>query len=66
MTSSDLLSGATILVLGAGGLGAHVLKQLALAGVGHIHIVDLDILEMSNLNRQILFRSVLGESGVEI
>ncbi|HEY0069672.1 MAG TPA: ThiF family adenylyltransferase, partial [Chloroflexia bacterium] len=48
---------ARILVVGAGALGNEVLKNLALAGVGRVFIVDFDKVEVSNLSRAILFRS---------
>jgi sulfur carrier protein ThiS adenylyltransferase len=44
-----------ILIIGAGGLGTHVAQQLAAAGIGHIHIMDDDKIEASNLPRQVLF-----------
>jgi molybdopterin/thiamine biosynthesis adenylyltransferase len=47
---------ATVLVAGAGALGNEVLKNLALAGVGRLIVVDFDTVEASNLSRSVLFR----------
>lgn len=43
-----------VLVVGCGGLGGHIIDQLARIGVGHIRAVDGDVFEPSNLNRQLL------------
>lgn len=45
---------AKILIIGAGGLGSSAAFYLAAAGVGHIGIADPDVVDISNLNRQIL------------
>ena len=49
------LANASVLVVGAGGLGSPLLTYLAAAGVGHIGIAEHDRVEASNLPRQILF-----------
>ena len=49
------LKAAKVLVVGSGGLGSPMLLYLTAAGVGHIGIVDFDVVDDSNLQRQVLF-----------
>lgn len=60
------LSAGQVLVVGAGGLGSPVLVYLAAAGVGRLGIVDFDVVDLSNLQRQIVHgTSDLGRPKVE-
>lgn len=51
------IKAAKVLLLGAGGLGSAVGFYLAAAGIGKIGIVDSDVIDLSNLNRQVLHRN---------
>ena len=50
------LKAAKVAVVGAGGIGSAVIPALAAAGVGSLTIIDCDVVEVSNLQRQTLFR----------
>jgi len=53
--SQKLVKNSRVLIAGVGGLGCEIAKNLSMLGIGHLDLVDLDIIEHSNLNRQILF-----------
>jgi adenylyltransferase/sulfurtransferase len=53
----EKLAAARVLVIGAGGLGSPVLLYLAAAGIGTIGIIDDDVVDISNLQRQIIHRT---------
>ena len=57
----EKLKKANVFIAGAGGLGAPIALYLAAAGVGSLRIVDLDEVSLSNLNRQILYKT--GDQG---
>jgi adenylyltransferase/sulfurtransferase len=66
MTGQKRLKNARVLVVGAGGLGSPALLYLAAAGVGTLGVIDFDVVEESNLQRQIIHgQSDIGRSKAE-
>lgn len=60
------LRAARVAVVGAGGLGSPALLYLAAAGVGHLRVIDDDVVSLSNLQRQVLHRTeAVGAAKVE-
>ncbi len=53
--SQSIVKNSRVLIAGVGGLGCEIAKNLTMLGVGHLDLVDLDVIEHSNLNRQVLF-----------
>lgn len=65
-SGQERLLAASVLVVGAGGLGAPALLYLAAAGVGHIGLIDSDVVELSNLQRQVIHEmAMLGHAKTE-
>ncbi len=63
----EKLKAAKVLVVGAGGLGCPILQYLTAAGVGTIGVIDFDTVDISNLQRQVLFRTDdVGKNKAEI
>ena len=61
----DILSNATVVVIGLGGVGGFVAEELARCGTGNLILADGDIIEESNLNRQIIAtKSNIGKNKV--
>ncbi|MBR1384175.1 MAG: sulfur carrier protein ThiS adenylyltransferase ThiF [Ruminococcus sp.] len=57
----EKLQAASVAVCGLGGLGSNVAIHLARAGVGRLHLIDFDSVDLSNLNRQQYFPDQLGQ-----
>ncbi len=63
----EKIGASKVLVIGAGGLGSPILQYLTAAGVGTIGIVDFDVVEESNLQRQVLFGTTsIGRNKAEV
>lgn len=56
----DKFSNAAVAICGLGGLGSNIAIALARAGIGKLHLIDFDKVDLSNLNRQQYFVSQLG------
>lgn len=57
----DSLKKASVAICGLGGLGSHIAIMLARSGVGRLHLIDFDVVEPSNLNRQAYMIDDLGK-----
>ncbi len=63
----DELAASSALIIGVGGIGSHVAFSLAGSGVGHLILDDPDVIEASNLNRQVLYtRADIGKRKVDV
>ena len=61
------LQQSTVMVVGCGAVGSFAIEALARSGVGHIVLIDFDVSEESNINRQLFaLGSTIGQSKVEI
>ena len=63
----DKLKNSHVTVCGCGGVGSYVIEGLIRAGIGNITIIDNDVIDISNINRQLMADStVIGQSKVEV
>lgn len=56
----ELFSRGNVAIAGLGGLGSNIAYSLARIGVGHLHLIDFDVVDITNLNRQQYFIEHLG------
>ncbi len=63
----NLLLSKTVLVLGVGGVGGYVVESLARSGIGTLILVDFDLVDLTNINRQIIaLSSTIGKKKINI
>ena len=62
---ADVLKDKHAFIAGAGGLGSNVATLLVRAGIGKVTVVDYDVIDPSNINRQQFFYDQIGESKVD-
>ena len=61
IVNQEKLNNAKVAIAGLGGLGSNIAVALARIGVGHLHLIDFDKVDISNLNRQHYFISHLNK-----
>lgn len=63
----ELLRNSKIIVFGVGGVGGYVVEALARAGIGELHLVDYDTVDITNVNRQIIaLETTVGQNKVDV
>ena len=63
----DTLKNKTIMVIGLGGVGGHAFEALVRSGIENIIVIDCDIIEITNLNRQALaYKETIGKNKVDV
>ena len=63
----DKLNNARVIIFGVGGVGGYVAESLARCGVGHIDLVDSDVVSETNINRQLVaLTSTIGKNKVDV
>ena len=66
-TALDRLKNAKIILFGLGGVGGYVAESLIRTGIGHIDLVDKDVVDITNLNRQIIAtNNTIGKNKTEV